>query len=140
MVFAKRVFIAAGIWGVLIVGPMYFLESRISEQYPPAITHPEYFYGFVGVTLAWQIVYLLVGSDPIRYRPVMLIGIFAKSTYFIAGAILYAAGRLAAIVFAGGLTDLIWAALFAIAHVKTQAYSVRSAINGSTRVARSAGM
>jgi hypothetical protein len=123
MAFAKRVFIAAGIWGVLIVGPMYFLESRISEQYPPAITHPEYFYGFVGVTLAWQIVYLLIGTDPIRYRTVMPIGIFAKSTYFVASAILYAADRLAAIVFAGGFTDLVWAVLFAIAHVKTKSDS-----------------
>jgi len=142
MVFAKRVFIAAGIWGVLIVGPMYFLESRISEQQPPAITHPEYFYGFVGVTLAWQIVYLLIGIDPSRYRALMLIGIFAKSTYFIAGAILYAAGRLAPIVFAGGLTDLIWALLFAIAYGKTsesEPYAVRNATSGSTRVARSAG-
>jgi len=119
MAFAKRVFIAAGIWGILIVGPMYFLESRISEQQPPAITHPEYYYGFVGVTLAWQIVYLLIGMDPIRYRTIMLVGIFAKSTYFIAGAMLYATGRLPLIVFAGGLTDLVWAVLFAVAYAKT---------------------
>jgi hypothetical protein len=134
MVFAKRVFVAAGIWGVLIVGPMYFLESRISEQQPPAITHPEYFYGFVGVTLAWQTVYLLIGTDPIRYRSVMLIGIFAKSTYFIAGAILYAAGRLAPIVFAGGLTDLVWAVLFAIAYGKTPESEGRTRRSAPTSV------
>jgi hypothetical protein len=72
----------------------------------------------------------------------MPIGIFAKSTYFIAGAILFAAGRLAPIVFAGGLTDLVWAVLFAIAYGKTAAsepYSARKATSGSTRVARSAG-
>lgn len=42
MAFAKRVFYAAAVWGLLVVSPMYFLESRISEQQPPAITHPEY--------------------------------------------------------------------------------------------------
>ena len=44
----------------------------------PEINHPELYYGFVGVTLAWQIVYVLIGLDPLRYRPFMLLARSAK--------------------------------------------------------------
>lgn len=70
--FARRVFFWAGIYGVLVIAPQYFLEQRVGQEYPPAITHPEYFYGFVGVGLAWQIAFLLMSRDPIGMRPVML--------------------------------------------------------------------
>ena len=119
MDFAKRVFYAAGVYGLLVVGPLYFLESRINEQLPPAITHPEYYYGFIGVTLAWQILYLIIGRHPIKYRTIMLVAIFAKTSYGVAGCMLYAAGRLPLVVFAGGLIDLVWVVLFAIAYGKT---------------------
>ena len=119
MAFARRVFIAAGVYGWLVVAPMYFLESRISEQQPPAITHPEYYYGFVGVTLSWQILYLIIGRHPIKYRTIMLVAIFAKTTYGLAAAMLYAAGRLAFVGLAVAMIDLVWAVLFAIAYGKT---------------------
>lgn len=51
MVFAKRVFYFAAIYGLLILSPPYFLEGRIGREYPPAITHPEHFYGFIGLAL-----------------------------------------------------------------------------------------
>ena len=53
----------------MITTPNYFLETRLGEDYPPAITHPEFFYGFVGTCLAWQLAYLLIATDPVRYRP-----------------------------------------------------------------------
>ena len=49
MKFARIVFLVAGIYGLLVVAPQYFLEARIGRDTPPAITHPEFFYGFVGV-------------------------------------------------------------------------------------------
>jgi len=57
MKFAKWVFRIAGIYGLIVVAPMYLSESQISRDFPPAITHPEYFYGFIGVTLAWQVLF-----------------------------------------------------------------------------------
>jgi|SRR5579872_615904 len=39
---------------------------------PPAITHPEYFYGFLGGALAWQFLFLVLSTDPVRYRPMIL--------------------------------------------------------------------
>ncbi len=47
MRFAKVVYLIAGVYGVLIIAPMYFMEDRIGREVPPAIHHPEFFYGFL---------------------------------------------------------------------------------------------
>jgi len=39
MNFAKWVFRIAGIYGLIVLVPMYFTESQISRDFPPAITH-----------------------------------------------------------------------------------------------------
>jgi hypothetical protein len=48
MRFAKIVFWIAAIWGVLVLTPLYFMFDLIGRQDPPVITHPGFFYGFVG--------------------------------------------------------------------------------------------
>ena len=54
MKFAKIVFWVAGIWGLLVLTPLYFMFDLIGRNDPPPITHPGFFYGFVGLGLAWQ--------------------------------------------------------------------------------------
>ena len=49
MKFAKIVFWIAGIWGVLVLTPLYFIFDLIGRKDPPPITHPAFYYGFVGV-------------------------------------------------------------------------------------------
>ena len=61
MTLATWIFHLAGIIGILIIAPFYFIETQIGLDMPPAITHPEYYYGFIGVTLAWQVGFLLSG-------------------------------------------------------------------------------
>jgi hypothetical protein len=112
--FARWVFTIAGIYGVIVVAPQYFLEHRFAQDLPPALTHPEHFYGFIGVTLAWQLVYLLIGTDPIRYRPVMLIAMLAKLSFGIACTVLYLQGRLAPIVLGASCVDLFLVILFGV--------------------------
>jgi hypothetical protein len=58
----------AGIYGLIVLVPQLFSESRIARDYPPVITHPEYFYGFLGVAIAWQLCFLVIAKDPVRYR------------------------------------------------------------------------
>ena len=81
MNFAQWVFRIAGIYGILMMVPHYFMEQQIGFDFPPAITHPEYFYGFVGVTLAWQVLFLVLSTDPARYRTMMLPCILEKLSY-----------------------------------------------------------
>jgi hypothetical protein len=120
MRFAKRVFLIAGIYGVLLIAPMYFLEGRIAEDSPPAITHPEYYYGFVGCALAWQLTYLLISTDPLRFRPVMLMGALAKGDFLITVGILYAQGRAPGMVAALASVDGLFAVLFIAAWLRTR--------------------
>jgi hypothetical protein len=120
IIFARRVFTTAGIWGILVVLPLYFLEARIGRDDPPALTHPEYFYGFVGVTLAWQLVYLAIGRDPERHRPIMLLGFAAKASFGSAVAVLVALGRTSPLVLAGASIDIALAVLFLVAWARTR--------------------
>ncbi|MBM2841568.1 MAG: hypothetical protein HW412_2096, partial [Bacteroidetes bacterium] len=78
MKFARWVFIISGIYGVIVITPLYFSEADIARDFPPAITHPEHFYGFLGVTLAWQILFLMIAIDPVRYRMMMMASFIEK--------------------------------------------------------------
>ena len=118
--FAKLIFTVAGIWGVLIIVSLYFLESRINAEQPPAITHPEYYYGFLGVTLVWQFLYILIGRNPARYRPVMILAILAKSSYWLGVLILFLLDRVPIMVLLTSLPGLLLTILFAIAYATTQ--------------------
>ena len=81
MIFARRVFLIAGIYGLLVLLPLYFLEARIGRDQPPAITHPEYFYGFLGVAVSWQVAFLVISRDPVRFRPLMVPAVLEKATF-----------------------------------------------------------
>ena len=88
-------------------------------NYPPAITHPEYYYGFLGVTLVWQLVYLLVSRDPLRYRLLMILGWLAKFSFGIAAIVLYLQKRIPVILLGFATIDMILGLLFILAFVKT---------------------
>jgi len=121
VIFARRVFLAAAIYGVLVLLPQYFLEARIGRDFPPPVTHPEHFYGFVGVALAWQVLFVVVARDPVRYRPVMPVAVLEKLAFGVAAVVLFSQGRLHAAVLGAGLVDLVLAALFVAAFRLTPA-------------------
>jgi hypothetical protein len=120
MTFARRVFTVAGIYGLLIVTPLYFLEGRIGRDQPPPITHPEFFYGFIGVTLAWQVAFLVIGRDPVRYRLLMLPAVIEKATYVIALVVLFLKGRVSGMALAPGAGDFVLGLLFMAAWFRTR--------------------
>jgi hypothetical protein len=119
--FARRVFTGAGIYGIVCIVPMYGLERHLGELYPPPITHPEFFYGFAGVTLAWQLAFLVVGRDPVRHRALMLPAIVEKLGWGIAVSVLVARGRTAPAMLPPAFIDLALAVLFALSFVRTRA-------------------
>ena len=119
MKFARIVFLIAGIWGVLVLTPLYFMFDVISRKDPPAITHPGFFYGFVGVGLAWQVAFLIIARNPVRLRPMMIPAVIEKFTYGIAMLVLYSQTRVhgSDMVFAGA--DMLLGILFVVAYFKT---------------------
>jgi hypothetical protein len=118
MRFAKWVFLLAGASGIVMVAPLY-LEERFVRDYPPEINRPEFYYGFAGVTLAWQFLFLVIGSDPVRYRPAMLPSMLEKAGFAFAIPILYAAGRVSGVWVGFASIDATWLLLFVAAYFLT---------------------
>ena len=88
---ARRVFAIAGIYGLIVLLPLYFAEPWLAARAP--VNHPEYFYGFIGAASVFQLVYLTIARDPVRFRPLMPLAVLAKLNFFVAVAILVALGR-----------------------------------------------
>ena len=124
MRFAKIVFWVAGIWGLLVITPLYFMFDLIGRNDPPPITHPGFFYGFVGVALAWQIAFVFIATDTARFRPLMIPCVLEKIGYGAAVLALVMQGRMhrADLLFAG--TDLLLGLLLVIAYFKTPVSAV----------------
>ncbi|HEX8476001.1 MAG TPA: hypothetical protein VF666_18525 [Pyrinomonadaceae bacterium] len=118
MKFSRLVFLIAGIYGLVVLLPQYFMETKTGRDYPPPITHPEFYYGFLGVATAWQIAFFIVSRNPVRYRALMIPSIIEKLSFAIAAVVLYLQQRLAPTMLAAGIIDLIFAALFALAYLK----------------------
>lgn len=103
-----------GILGVALMLPQFFLEQRIGADLPPAINHPEYFYGFNVVTLAFQFVFLAMAQDPLKYRLFFWPAFVEKFGYLAAVTGLYVSGRVPGIVMGFGVMDgvlgvlLVW--------------------------------
>jgi hypothetical protein len=123
MKFAKILFWIAGVWGVLVLTPLYFMFDLIGRQDPPRITHPGFYYGFAGAGLAWQIVFFVIATDPARYRTLMIPSVLEKLSYVAPVVVLVLQGRMHSsdLVFVG--SDLLLAVLFTIAYFKTQPHT-----------------
>jgi hypothetical protein len=113
------VFRIAGIYGIIVLLPQYFLETQTGFDFPPPINHPEYYYGFIGVALAWQVVFLIISADPQRHRTLMLAGVLEKYSYGIAMLILFSMARIPVAVLITALIDLTLGTLFILAYMKT---------------------
>lgn len=118
--FAKRTFLAAGVYGLMLMPPMAFLEDRIGVDTPPPITHPEFFYGFLGVTIAWQVAFVLIARDPVRFRPLMAAAMIEKFSFGAATMLLFRQGRIPATLLAFGLFDVLLGLLFVISWRRTR--------------------
>jgi len=75
--------------------------------------------GFIGITLAWQFVFLAISRNPTRYRPLMLVSVLEKLAWGIPVLILFAQQRLKASALVFGCIDLVLGALFVVAFFLT---------------------
>ena len=55
MRFASVVYRIAGIWGIVVLTPLYFLVDLTGRRYGAPVDYPQFFYGFLSVAMAWQI-------------------------------------------------------------------------------------
>jgi hypothetical protein len=120
---ARRLFLLAGIYGLLVLTPQFFLESRVGVDHPPAITHPEYFYGFVGVAVAWQVAFLVIASDPVRYRGMMIPSALEKFSFAMAVAVLYWQGRVPNVICFFAAIDFVLGVCFLLTFRRLSHYA-----------------
>lgn len=119
MRFAKAIFILAGLWGILVLTPLYFLVDITGKPWPAPANYPHFFYGFIGVAMAWQVAFLIIGSNPARFRLMMIPAILEKFGHVATVGLLYARGRITATDAGTALPDLVLAILFIAAFART---------------------
>ena len=119
MRFAKTVFIAAGVWGIVVLTPFYFLLDVTGRQYAPPAAYPHFFYGFLSVAMAWQMAFLMIGSDPARFRLLMIPSIVEKLGYVVTVAVLHSQARISMADATTAGPDLVLGLLFIAAFAKT---------------------
>lgn len=119
MRFAKIVFTIAGVWGFLVLTPLYFLFDYVGRQYPPPVTHPDLYYAFVTVALVWQIAFLMIAREPARFRPLMPVAMLEKFTYVAVLLLLHVQGRLPLVQAAVAIPDFVLGLFFVAAFVNT---------------------
>ena len=138
MRFAKFVFICAGIWGILVLTPLYFLVDISGKPWPPPLNYPHFFYGFIGVALAWQLAFLIIGRDPVRYRLLMIPAIVEKLGHVTTVATLHARGSISAEDAITAAPDLLLGTLFIAAFVVTRGSGNRDSRAGDPFAASTA--
>jgi hypothetical protein len=124
--FARIVFAVAGVYGLLVLTPMYFVYDLVGRQSPPPVTHPEFYYGFVGLGLVWQISFLVIASSPARYRPLMIVSVLEKASYILAVVALYLQHRTGLNILISAMGDAILGLLFIAAFLTTRPAAIKS--------------
>lgn len=119
MKFAKYAFIGAGVWGLVVLLPFYALVDITGRHYAPPTEYPQFFWGFISVALAWQVGFLVIGTDPIRFRPLMIPAILEKMGYVATLIVLYAGGRISSLDFQPVPPDFVLGVLFVASYLLT---------------------
>jgi hypothetical protein len=85
------------------------------RPYLPPANHPQFFYGFLSVAMAWQIAFLVIGSNPARFWPLMVPSVVEKLGHVTTVAVLYSQARIPAVDAQAAFPDLLLGVLFVIA-------------------------
>jgi hypothetical protein len=119
MKFTRIVFSLAAAYGFIFLLPLYFMIEKVGKDAPPVVTHPELYYGFIGLALLWQVVFILIAKDPIRYRPLMPIAVAEKFVYTIPVVVLYASGQVHRNTLQTSFADPVFGLLFIVAYFRS---------------------
>ena len=114
----KIVFGIAAIYGFVLLIPLYFLMNTIGRKSPPLITHPQFYCGFVGVTLLWQCIFVLIALDPLRFQAIIPIAVLEKVACTVPVLILYLMDKVQLNILGTALADPIFAILFLAAYFR----------------------
>jgi hypothetical protein len=120
MKFARIVYGVAAVYGFIVLLPLYFLRDKIGLSTPPPVNHPEFYYGFIGVAVLWQFVFILIATEPHRYLPIMPITFLEKLVYTVPVVILYLHGQANQSTLIPSLGDPVFGIFFVVAYLRTR--------------------
>lgn len=106
-------------WGlvVIVLGYGAYFLNLGGEETAVYTNRPEFVHGFFLVTFAWQVAFLIISTDPMRYRLLMLAAMLEKFPFTLAVLALYALGQVGIVALALGLIDGVLGILFSVAYV-----------------------
>ena len=130
MIFTKIAFWIAAIYGFVLLIPTHSM-NHIGRKAPPAISHPEFYYGFVGVTLLWQCIFVLIALDPLRFRAIIPIAVLEKVAYTVPVVILYLMDKVQPNILGTAFADPILGFIFLVAYFRMNFVKVPRSIIGS---------
>lgn len=120
MKFAKIVFAIAGVWGILVLTPLFFLVDLTGRKYAPPGSYPHFFYGFFALAMVFQFVFFIIASDPARFRPMIIAAILEKAAYVAVCGVLYSRGQITLTDASTCFADCILGILFICAYFTTR--------------------
>ncbi len=115
---SRNIFRLSGIYGLLILIPQLFRESSFATA-GVSLNHPEFFYGFFLVSLAFQVLFLIISTDPVKYRSVMLACFIEKGGHFTSCVLLFLNNRLATDMMIASSPDALMLCLFIYSYIIT---------------------
>ncbi len=110
----RWLFVAASLYGLLAIAPLY-LRAPAGESGAAL----QFRYAFAGAAGATQWLYLMIGRDFARYRPLIWVGVASKLSFALPCLLLIADGRLDGAMLPFAIIDLLLAAAFAAAWFRT---------------------
>ena len=123
----RWIFGGAGAYGVAIMFPCYFLADR---TIPGASGVAETFYfGFVSVVLAFQMLFFAIARDPVRLRPAMLAAMLDKAAFIVPPVATWWAGSIDGRLLPFVCVEILLLLAFAWAHwiIRSSSGAVRAA-------------
>lgn len=124
LIVIKTIFLTSGIYGLIIMLAMLLSEKQFSHENPPQLTHLEFYYGFIGVCIAFQILFILIAKNPLKYKLMMVPAILEKFSFGLVVIVMHYQKNIPNTVFVFGLIDLIFLCLFIYAFIKTRSIGV----------------
>jgi len=107
---------------------MLLSEGKYSHDNPPTVNHLEFYYGFTLVALVFQMVFLVIASDPSRYRPLMIVSVFEKLSFVCVVVPLAYMGKANFSIGVGATADFIFGTLFVVSYFRTHDWQKDSSV------------
>ena len=116
MGFARFAYLAAGLWGVIVISLGYVSYLAGADPTLTALARPEIVHGFFLVTLPWQLLFLLISRNPAAYVAVMPLTVLEKLPFAAVTLSMFARGQVTPMMGFFGALDGVFGVMFCIAY------------------------